>query len=132
MNVKCFKMLLEVPNIQQQPGEPPRRWFFSHEQDLFVWFGEDGKPVAFQLCYGKYRNEHAIRWKLGRGFTHHSVDDGESGAVSSDAPLLMADGVFEAARVLKRFLELSVEMPREIAGFVVARLLEHPEYHADT
>ena len=125
-------MLLEVRNVEQQPGEPLRRWFFSHEQDLFVWFGEDGTPAAFQLSYGKYRDEHAIRWKAGRGFTHHRVDDGESGAVTRNAPLLMADGIFEAARVLKRFRELSAEMPREIADFVIARLQEHPEYREDT
>jgi len=125
-------MLLEVRNVEQQPGEPPRRWFFSHEQDLFVWFADDGTPVAFQLSYGKYRNEHAIRWKAGRGFTHHGVDDGEGGAVKRDAPLLMADGVFDAPRVLKRFRELSAEMPKEIADFVAARLQEHPEYHEDT
>jgi len=32
----------EIPDVQQVPGEPRRRWFFSHEQDLIVWFGEDG------------------------------------------------------------------------------------------
>jgi hypothetical protein len=61
-------VLREVLNVQQVAGEPPRRWFFSHQQDLWVWFGEDGVPVAFQLAYGKYRDERAIRWKAGRGF----------------------------------------------------------------
>lgn len=122
-------MLLEVPNVDQKPGEPLRRWFFSHEQDLFVWIGDDGAPVAFQLSYGKYRNEHAIRWKTGRGFTHYRVDDGEGTAVNRDAPLLMADGLFDAPGVLTRFLELSAEMPRDIAEFVAARLEEHPQHH---
>lgn len=125
-------MLLEVRNIQQVPGEPRRRWFFSHEQDLLVWFSDDGTPVAFQLSYGKYRDEHVVRWKAGRSFTHHRVDDGESGALASDALLLMPGGVFEPARVLKRFQELSAEMPRAIADFVAARLREHPEYRQDT
>jgi len=40
----------------------------------------------------------------------------------------MADGVFDAPRVFKRFRELSAEMPREIADFVAARLQEHPEW----
>lgn len=125
-------MLFEIRNVEQVAGEPPRRWFFSHEQDLLVWFGDDSTPVAFQLAYGKYCDEHAIRWKAGRGFTHHRVDDGESGALTSDAPILVADGVFDAMRVLKRFKELSAEVPREIAEFVAARLREHPEYHEDT
>lgn len=125
-------MLLEIRNVEQVPGEPRRRWFFSHEQDLLIWFEDDGKPVAFQLSYGKYRNEHAIRWKAERGFDHYSVDDGESGALTNDAPILVADGVFPASRVLKRFNELSAEMPRDIAEFIAARLREHPEYHEDT
>ena len=41
----------------------------------------------------------------------------------------MADGVFEAARVLGKFRELSAEMPPDIVEFVSARLREHPEFH---
>lgn len=121
-------MLLEVRNVDQPPGEPRRRWFFSHEQDLLVWFGANGELVAFQLSYGKYRNEHAIRWKAEKGFAHYGVDDGESGALTSDAPILVADGAFPAARVLRRFRELAAEMPRDIVDFVAARLREHPEF----
>ena len=126
-------MLREVRNTYQAPEEPRRRFFFSHEQDLWVWFGEDGAPVAFQLAYGKYRNEHAIRWKAGRGFTHEQVDDGErAGVLVKQAPILIADGAFDAGGVLERFLELSAEMPREIVDFVAARLREHPEFQSPT
>jgi hypothetical protein len=119
-------VLREVLNVQQVAGEPPRRWFFSHQQDLWVWFGEDGVPVAFQLAYGKYRNERAIRWKAGRGFAHQRVDDGENAGVVKQAPLLVPDGVFEAGKVVAHFLEISAEVPGEIVEFVVARLREHP------
>ena len=121
-------MLLEIRNVDQVPGEPRRRWFFSHEQDLLVWFDDDAEPAAFQLSYGKYRNEHAIRWKAGKGFAHYGVDDGESGPGVSEAPILVADGAFPASKVLTRFLELSGEMPRDIVAFVAARLREHPEF----
>jgi hypothetical protein len=123
-------MLLEIRNTRQVPGESRRRWFFSHEMDLLVWFDDDDSPTAFQLCYGKYRDERAIRWKTGRGFAHYRVDDGstEDGVVGSGTPLLMAGGVFEAPRVLERFRELSARMPTGIAEFVSARLREHPEY----
>lgn len=127
-----LEMLLEIRNVHQEPGEPPRRWWFSHEQDLLVWFGDDGTPVAFQLAYGKYRDEHAIRWKVNSGFSHYRVDDGETTAFGFGAPLLMAGGDFDAPQVLKRFRELSAEMPRDIADFVAARLREHPEYYEDT
>ncbi len=125
-------MLREIRNTQQVSGESPRRWFFSDEQDLLVWFGEDGQPVAFQLAYGKNRDEHAIRWKADRGFVHHRVDDGERESVGKEAPLLFPNGAFEAQSVLKRFLALSREVPQEIVQFVAARLREHPEYREDT
>lgn len=121
-------MLREIPNVQQVPAEPRRRWFFSHEQDLLVWFGEDGTPVAFQLAYGKYRNERALRWKAGKGFTHEAVDDGENSGVVKQAAILVADGYFDAANVLDRFAELSAEVPKEIADFVCERLKEHPNF----
>lgn len=121
-------MLREVPNPRQVPGEPRRRCFFSHEQDLWVWFGADGTPVAFQLAYGKYRDEHAIRWKAGAGFAHERVDDGENAGVVKQAPILVYDGPFAAADVAERFLEESSELPRDIVDFVLARLREHPGY----
>jgi hypothetical protein len=123
-------VLREVPDTAQVEGEPPRRWFFSHEQDLLVWFGPDGAPSAFQLAYGKYRDEHALRWKVGRGFEHYAVEDGERTGVSKQAPLLEPDGLFPASSVLNRFLELSAEIPKEIADFIALRLREHPEYHS--
>ena len=121
-------MLREVANVQQLSEEPRRRWFFSHEQDLWVWFEPHGTPVAFQLAYGKYRNEHAIRWKRDRGFSHQRVDDGENAGLVKQTPILIPDGAFEAANVLARFLELSAEMPKEIVDFVAACLREHPEF----
>jgi hypothetical protein len=125
-------VLHEITNTRQAPDEPPRRFFFSHEQDLWVWFGDDGAPVAFQLSYGKYRNEHAIRWKADRGFTHEQVDDGENAGVIKQSPVLIADGAFNAVGVLTRFLELSAEIPSEIVDFVAARLREHPEFREPT
>ena len=124
-------MLREISNVQQVSGEPRRRWFFSHEQDLLVWFGEDGTPVAFQLAYGKYRNERALRWKAGKGYTHDAVDDGENSGVVKEAAILVADGYFDATAVLDRFVELSAEVPPEIVDFVCARLAEHPNFGPD-
>jgi hypothetical protein len=123
-------LMREIPDVQQVPGEPRRRWFFSHEQDLIVWLGENGAPVGFQLAYGKYRNERALRWKAGKGFTHDAVDDGEN-AVVKEAALLVPDGYFDANEVLARFLELSVEMPPDVVAFVSAKLEAHPNYAED-
>lgn len=121
-------MLREIRNTRQVDGESPRRWFFSHDQDLLVWFDKEGRPVAFQLAYGKYRDEHAIRWNAGQGFAHHRVDDGENRGFKKGAPLLYPDGVFDAKSVLEQFLAIAREVPREIVEFITARLREHPEY----
>lgn len=120
-------MLREIRNTRQVPGEPPRRWFFAHDQDLLVWFGDDNRPVAFQLAYGKYRAERAVRWKEATGFRHYEVDAGIDGR---EQPLLMPDGPLDAAGVLNGFLALSGEVPREIVEFVAEQLRRHPEYQA--
>ena len=120
-------MLREIPNARQVEGEPHCLWFFSHEQDLLVWYDENGTPVAFQLCYGKYHNERALRWKIDRGFTHEAVDDGENFVVK-EAPILVAAGIFDATGVLKRFIELSQQLPPEIVEFISQRLREHPSF----
>jgi len=125
-------MLREVLRTQQKSDEPRRRWFFSHEMDLLMWFDDAGEPVGFQLSYGKYHDEHALRWKAGRGFSHHRVDDGESSFTSRSTPILIADGAFEAHKVLGRFQDLSLEMPPDLVQFVAGKLAEHPEYaHRD-
>jgi hypothetical protein len=60
------------------------------------------------------------------------VDDGENAGVVKQSPILIADGAFDAAGVLERFLQLSVEITQEIADFVAARLREHPEFRVPT
>ena len=96
VTLEVFKMLREIRNTRQVTGESPRRWFFSHEQDLLVWINGNGQPIAFQLAYGKYRDEHAILWKVGQGFAHHRVDDGVREGLRKETPLLIPDGTFEA------------------------------------
>lgn len=125
-------MLREVERTQQKAGEPRRRWFFSHEMDLLMWFDEENKPVAFQLAYGKYHNEHAIRWKVDRGFTHHRVEDGRGTDMGAKTPLLIANGAFNASLVLEYFRRLSSGLPPELIDFVVERIIEHPEYREET
>jgi len=119
-------MLREIVKTKQHPGEPKRRWFYSHEQDLYVWHNESGEIISFQLCYAKHRNERALYWKAGAGYSHLRVDDGESSAFSNDSPILIADGVFDGAEVLNRFHVLAATLPPDIVEFVAARIQECP------
>ncbi len=118
-------MLKEINAVRQIPGEFYRRWFFSSEQDLVVWYDADGNIVGFQLAYDKARQERSIYWKVGKGISHYDVDDGESSPFSNHTPLLSMDGVFDRNRVLREFRGLAGELPEGILVFVENRLLEY-------
>ena len=122
--------LAEIPHTRQIPDEPSRRWFWSNVLDLIVWVNEAGSPIGFQLAYDKVANERALTWTADRGFSHMAVDDGEAnvGFRHKATPILVADGYFDATRVLKEFRALSVSMPAQIAEFVAQKLKEHPCY----
>lgn len=119
-------MLKELPARNQPSGEPERRWFFSHDQDLVVWLDDENRIRGFQLCYDKYKSEHAITWRREGGFEHAAVDDGERGGLDFRTPLLHPDGDCDIDYVLARFLELSASVPGDIVDFVAARLREFP------
>ena len=118
-------MLREIPSTRQIPAEPRRRWFFSHQQDLVVWYDAHDNIVSFQLAYNKYREERSIYWQAGKGFSHHDVDDGEQTPFRSDTPLLTVDGAFDHAQVLKEFLEIAQDLPEEIISFVENHLKQY-------
>jgi len=72
-------MLSEVANTGQVEGEPRHRWFTGHAVDLYVWYDDAGNILQFQICYDKGPHEKALSWNRAAGFSHHGVDDGESG-----------------------------------------------------
>lgn len=93
--------------------------------DLIVWLsGEsDGEIVAFQLCYDKTRGEKALSWKAGPGFSHMTVDDGETNAGKyKGSPLLTPDGAFDSAAVQRCFDAAAQALPDDIRDFVETKL----------
>jgi hypothetical protein len=118
-------MLQEMTATRQILGEKRRRWFFSAEQDLVVWFDEEENIAGFQLAYNKHLQERSIYWKAGKGFSHYDVDDGEGSPFSSQTPLLTLDGAFDRDTVLQAFLGLAQELPSEILSFVENKLREY-------
>lgn len=115
-------MLRELPNVRQVQGEPPRKWFFSHDLDLVVWFDPAGMPCAFQLAYDKYRGEHSLSWHHESGYRHYVVDDGERTAGHGETPFLYANGPFKRDTVLEQFLALSGLLPATVAELVIDKL----------
>jgi hypothetical protein len=124
-------MIHEVANTRQVPGEGFRRWFTDSDFDLIVWYaGRDASaPIeGFQLCYDKQGFERALTWRRGEGFSHEKVDDGESGrAVQSKmTPILVPDGIFDAAEVARRLSLRSAEMDPAVARFVLHAIGRYP------
>jgi len=119
-------MLREIHAVKQHPGELRRRWFAAESMDLFVWYGDSGTIVGFQLSYDKPHAERAITWKRDSGFTHTVVDDGARPGKYPETPLLVVDGVFAASRVLRVFQAQAMEIDDAIVHFVSARLIEFP------
>jgi hypothetical protein len=122
--------LREISNVRQVPGELRRRWFTSETMDLIVWVDDTDMPVQLQFCYdkGRRRAERAFTWKPERGFTHQSVDDGESensGRSYKATPLLVTDSSFNTERVCSLFVNGSEQLPSHIIDFVTAKIHEY-------
>jgi hypothetical protein len=101
-----------------------RRWFQDDYFDLYVWQGKDGGVSAFQLCYDRRANERSLRWSVATGFAHDGVDIPEDKPGRAMSALLVADGIFPAELVMKRFAETAEGLPGELRKLVASRLQE--------
>ena len=117
-------MLREYLPARQIPGDPPRRWFASEKSDLIVWLADNDVPIGFQFCYDKDFREHALTWMRDRGFSHTGIDAGGSAPHHKGSPLLVADGVVDAPRILALFLAENDLVPTDLAQFVSDKLRE--------
>jgi hypothetical protein len=117
-------MLREMSPVRQ-PDDDRRRWFASPRCDLIVWLGDDNSPTGFQFCYDKDASERALSWFEDRGFSHMRVDSG-GGNLSHGrgTPLLVADGMLDAERILGQFRAECELIPGEFVEFVSEKLRE--------
>ncbi|MFL6581577.1 MAG: hypothetical protein ACJ8G2_12610 [Burkholderiales bacterium] len=120
-------MLRELSHVRQISGGRPRRWFQSHDEDLIVWYAENGSIYGFQFCYGRNRKERALTWTAEQGFSHNKIDAGDrDGMRYAGTPILVADGIFDADIMVRRFAEISSSVPVEIRQFVLNKVREYP------
>ena len=116
-------MLREIINVRQIPDESRRRWFEDDLLDLIVWLDESGSITGFQLCYDKYRDEHALTWQRRGGFSHRRVDDGEyCSNRHKGTPVLLPDGLIDSTRIRDAFKNRSTTIDQQVAVFVSQRL----------
>jgi hypothetical protein len=116
--------LHEVKNCRQIRGELRRRWFSADELDLIVWCNDTLAPVGFQFCYQDGWTERALTWRPRLGYTHATIDDGESnpGLRPKCTPVLQPDGPINFQRLQELFVEACSGLPADIIAFVSSRL----------
>ncbi len=104
-----------------------RLWFSDDYFDLIVWMEPDDRIRGFQLCYGKFKSEHAVTWTEEKGFGHERIDDGESNPSKNLSPILLPDGACPINDVIRRFLQASIEIDKNIRQFVETKLKKYKE-----
>lgn len=115
----------EFQRTRQVRGEPRRRWFHTPIADLIVWLREDDSIDGFQFCYDKDSREYALTWREGFGYSHMAVDAGERRGTSfKGAPILVANGAFDAQRILALFNAQAGTLPPGYASFIAAKIGE--------
>lgn len=115
-------MLREIGSIRQDSTRGNRRWFQDDYFDVYVWQDAAGEPIAFQLCYARDRNEGALSWSAGEGFSHTRVDTGDGLRRHGMTPILRADGSPPYFRIYNRFIETSRDWEPRLREFLVERL----------
>ncbi len=118
-------MFREISEVKQIPGEPFRRWFSCETMDLFVWTNDSKKIVSYQLSYDKPYPEKALTWRAGRGFSHDDVDDGSRPGRHPASPILLADGEFDAKRVLALFQANAHQLENDLQEFIVSGIRKY-------
>jgi len=116
-------MLAEAPK-EKVRGDYDRRWMSDDYFDFIVWYTAGDTIQGFQLCYGKPHWERALMWLSGRGFTHMAIDSGEDKAEWNRTPILVPDGSFPEAEVMREFNRRAANLPRTLRDLVAAKVTE--------
>ncbi|MCW9014162.1 MAG: hypothetical protein OQL06_10290 [Gammaproteobacteria bacterium] len=108
------------------PAKKNRVWFSDQQHDLFVWFDNHNKPIAFQFSYNKNINEHSISWSEKMGYSHDKIDNGEPGDGSYKmTPIMMPDGIFDGKKIAEEFKRVSLELDTALTDFIYQTLLSY-------
>lgn len=134
-------MFREINVSKQDKEGPKRRWYQSDYFDLYIFYIRHGARmdkhadrefVGLQLCYDIRRNQRTLEWKQTGGFSHHAVKKGgdtldDHGA---SAALLQKGGVFDAEKVIDRFMRDSPGLPGQVSTFMMKKLTEYAKVNA--
>lgn len=99
--------------------------------DLFLWSGDRGELLGFQLSYDKAHGEHALAWSAQAGFTHDRVDDGEAmpGARYKASPMLRQGGMPDVDRIARLLAQAGQCLAADLLDALLAKISQcaHPE-----
>jgi hypothetical protein len=115
----------EIGPLRQDDARGRRRWFQDDYFDLFLWQDQDGRAVAFELCYDRNAAEGAVTWSEADGFAHARVDAGEQTPFVSMTPLHRAGGTPPYFRIYNRLLEATEHWEPQLRAFLLERLREY-------
>lgn len=91
--------------------------------ELIVWYGRDRVPEGFQLCYqADDRQERALTWRPGLGFSHATVDAGDSRPDKNMTPILVSDGPVPWTRIEASFAAQCAGLEPTICDYVLGVL----------
>ncbi|MCW8956454.1 MAG: hypothetical protein OQL09_06195 [Gammaproteobacteria bacterium] len=120
-------MLYQIKATQTEEYQQ-RLWFTDQHHDLFIWLDSDYNPLAFQFCYNKLHDEHAVLWHRHHGYSHQRIDSGEPGDGNYKvSPILLANGHIEPLRIAAGFKHINSNIDRKLADFVYQKLLEYAD-----
>jgi hypothetical protein len=114
-------MLQEI-DVAQNTAEPRRRWFANDYFDLIVWLDEDLSVVAFQLCYDKSSDEHAVTWQRDTGYSHRRVAAAPEKPGRKTSTMFVAGGALRVGSLKDRFEAASRDIEADVRSFVLEKL----------
>jgi hypothetical protein len=115
-------LFYEIANVRQNPGEERRRWLWSEDMDLTVWYDDLGQITSWQLAYRQAADEFALTWGKSRGWRHQRVDTGGGSRLAKQTALLSHHVDFDPTALGQHFARIAHSLPPAIDAFVRAAL----------
>lgn len=121
-------MLREFDRLSQEKSGY-RRLLTDRCFDLYLWYDhKGGSLVGFQLCYNFSNDPHCLTVNVGGSSVHARIDDGEEpGRPHKSTPILVSDGFFPRAEVLRRFDEASTGVEPALRDMVRKAIADYAD-----
>jgi hypothetical protein len=124
-------MMREILGVADE-ASARRRWFHDDYFDLFVWQGEGGDIVQFQLCYGIDSSERALVWHKQSGFFLDGVEAGKSPGGRTSGTKQARGGALDIEPVAQRFEAAANALPEDIRPALTALIQQFSEQKSAT